>query len=165
VRLGARADRVRREAFEEDQRGDDQQAEAEQPPVGRRAPNAATAERAQGFFLWPDPWPGTVTTPGTVATVVVGVVVVVVARFPCPGALADLPRTGVVRWWPGAAPERPGDVVVLVVVFVVWPGAIADLPGVLTERAGVLVAPAPDATGAGSAGTRSAGAGAAGFGT
>jgi hypothetical protein len=50
VRLGARADRVRREPLEEDQRGDDQQAEAEQPPVRGRAPDAAPAKRAQGFF-------------------------------------------------------------------------------------------------------------------
>ena len=97
VRLGAGADRVRPKALEEDERGDDQQAEAEKSPVGRRAPKAATADRAQGFFPWPDPLPGTVMMPGTVATVVVAAVVVV-ARFTCPGALADLPRTGVVRW-------------------------------------------------------------------
>jgi hypothetical protein len=50
VRLGACTDRVRREAFEEDERGDDEQAEAEQPPVGGGTPHAAPAERAQGFF-------------------------------------------------------------------------------------------------------------------
>jgi hypothetical protein len=50
VRLAARTDRVRREALEEDERGDDQQAEAEQPPVSGWAPEAAPAERAQGFF-------------------------------------------------------------------------------------------------------------------
>jgi hypothetical protein len=49
VRLGARTDRVRCEAFEEDERGDDEQAEAEQPPVSGWTPDAAPAERAQGF--------------------------------------------------------------------------------------------------------------------
>ena len=84
VRLRACADRVRCEALEEDQRGDDEQAEAEQPPVGRWAPDAAPAERAQGFFACPSFLPGTV--------VVVGVVVV----FVCPRASADLPRLVVV---------------------------------------------------------------------
>jgi hypothetical protein len=50
VRLGARTDRVRREALEDDQGGDDQQAEAEQPPVRGRAPDVTPAGRAQGFF-------------------------------------------------------------------------------------------------------------------
>jgi hypothetical protein len=78
VRLRARPDRVRREPFEEDQRRDDNQAEAEQPPVGRRAPDPPPAERAQGFFLWPG------------RVVVVAAVVVVECRT-CPGAVTDLP--------------------------------------------------------------------------
>jgi hypothetical protein len=88
VRLGARADRVRREALEEDQGGDDEQAEAEQPPVRRWAPDAAPAGRAQGFFPCPSFLPGTV--------VVVAVVVVVVVCLTWPGATADLPRVVVI---------------------------------------------------------------------
>ncbi len=104
VRLGARTDRVRREALEDDERGNDKQTKAEQPPVRRRAPDAPPAERAQGFcpiFL-----------PGTV--VVVAAVVVCVC-LTCPGAATDFPRVVEVDVWPGATPERPGDVVVSVV--------------------------------------------------
>jgi hypothetical protein len=155
VRLGARTDRVRREALEEDERGDDEQAEAEQPPVSRWAPDAAPAERAQGFFPCPSD------LPGTVATVVVAVVVVV--RFTRPGATVDLPGDVVVFVWPGATPERPGEIVVVVVAFV-RPGATADLPWV-TEGVPLLVVAVVAGAGAGSAGTRSAGAGAAGWGT
>jgi len=160
VRLGARTDRVRRETLEEDERGDDQQAEAEQPPVGGWAPDAAPARRAQGFFPCPS------ALPGTVATVVVAVVVVVVVCFTWPGATA-----AVVDTWPGAAPERPGAVVVNVVVVVfVCPGATPDLPGAV-ELVDVLAAVAAAAAaaaapaGTGSAGTRSAGVGATGLGT
>jgi hypothetical protein len=77
--------------------------------VRRWAPDAATVRRAQGFFPCPS------ALPGTVATVVVAVVVVVVVvRIVCPGATADFPRAGEVDVCPGAAPERPGDVVVFV---------------------------------------------------
>lgn len=86
VRLAACTDRVRREAFEQDQRGDDEQAEAEQSPVGGWPPEAAAATRAQGFFPRPSPWPGAV----------VVAAVVVVARFACPGAVVDLPGEVVV---------------------------------------------------------------------
>jgi hypothetical protein len=87
VRLGARADRVRREALEEDQGGDDEQAEAEQSPVRRWAPDAAApGGRAQGFFPCPS------FLPGTVVVVAVVVVVVVVVCLTWPGAAADLPR-------------------------------------------------------------------------
>jgi hypothetical protein len=82
--LGAGADRVRREALEEDECGDDEQTEAEQPPVGRRAPDAAPAQRAQGFFPCPSFLPGTV-------VVVAVVVVVVVDRLAWPGAVTDFP--------------------------------------------------------------------------
>jgi hypothetical protein len=41
---------VRRKTLEDDERGDDQQAEAEQPPVRGRAPDATPAGRPQGFF-------------------------------------------------------------------------------------------------------------------
>jgi hypothetical protein len=88
VRLGARANRVRREALEEDQRGDDEEAEAQEPPVRRGAPDAAPGRRAQGFFPCPSFLPGTV--------VVVAVVVVVVVCLTWPGAAADLPRVVVV---------------------------------------------------------------------
>jgi hypothetical protein len=84
VRLRARADRVRREALEEDQRGDDEEAEAQQPPMCWWAPDAAPAGRAQGFFPCPSFLPGTV--------VVVAVVVVVVVCLTWPGAAVDLPR-------------------------------------------------------------------------
>jgi hypothetical protein len=92
VRLGARADRVRREALEEDQGGDDEQAEAEQSPMRRWAPDAAApAGRAQGFFPCPSFLPGTV-----VVVAVVVVVVVVVVCLTWPGATADLPRVVVI---------------------------------------------------------------------
>jgi hypothetical protein len=151
VRLGARTDRVRRETFEEDERGDDQQAEAEQSPVGGWAPDAAPVRRAQGFFPCPSALPGTVAT-----VVVVAVVVVVVVRFACPGATADFPRS-VVDVCPGATPERPRVVVVFV-----CPGATADFPCAAADLVFVV---AGAATGAGSAGTRSAGVGATGLGT
>ncbi len=75
VRLGARADRVGREAFEEDQCRDDEQAEAEQPPVRRWTPDAAAAECAQGFFACPSFLPGTVVVVAVVVVVVVFVLV------------------------------------------------------------------------------------------
>ncbi|MDX6425894.1 MAG: hypothetical protein QOD52_1299, partial [Gaiellaceae bacterium] len=95
--------------------------------------------------------------------VVVVVVEVVVVRFVCPRAVAAFPWTGVVAVFvrPRAAPERPGEVVVLVVLM--CPGATADLP---CAAGGVVfvAAPAVVSTGAGSAGTRSSGVGAAGCG-
>jgi hypothetical protein len=57
----------------------------------RWAPEAAPAERAQGFFPCPS------ALPGTVATVVVAAAVVVVVRLACPGAVPDLPRAGEVE--------------------------------------------------------------------
>lgn len=160
VRLGARADRVRREALEEDESGDDEQAEAEQTPVRGWTPDAAPAGRAQGFFPCPSFLPGTV--------VVVAVVVVVVVCLTWPGAAADLPRVvvvvvvTVVFVCPGATPERPGSnaVVVFTVTVLVWPGATFDLPCVPEG----VVAVADGGTGAGRAGTRSAGVGATAFG-
>ena len=84
VRLAARADRVGRESLEEDQYRENEQAEPEQPPVGRRAPEPMPAGRPQGFF------PRRTRLPGTVVIVVV-VGAVVVTRLTCPGVAPDLP--------------------------------------------------------------------------
>jgi hypothetical protein len=45
---------VRDDALEQDQRREDEQAEAEQAPVGGRAPDAPATVRDHGFP--PDPW-------------------------------------------------------------------------------------------------------------
>ncbi len=73
VRLGARTDRVGDDPFEEDQGRENQQAEAEQAPVGRRPPEPGAPPRAQGFL--PDRW--LLPCAGVVVVVVVVVVAVV----------------------------------------------------------------------------------------